>query len=265
MGFLGGVRRLLGRAGSPGAGAGSPSVDATSPGADVSSPSVASTSPSVASTSPSVASTSPSAGTSVRGILWRGVRGLFRASAPSVCPACDVPLAAELARADAPRCPRCEQPLVPLRVAGLWRRAAAGLLDGVVLLLTAGLLNLLVLAWLDPPPLLGDAHGLDALLRVLELDPLVVLRRCIPALAMAALYLGLFWTLTGQTLGHRVLRLRVVDPWGRPPRPWRAAVRVLGHGLGLAIGAMGWLWVAFDREKRGLHDHLARTYVVRES
>jgi uncharacterized RDD family membrane protein YckC len=224
MGFLGGVRRLLGRAGSSGT------------------------------------------GTGVRGIAWRGVAGLWRASAPSVCPACDTPLAAELARANAPpRCPACEQPLVPLRVAGLWRRAAAGLLDGVVLLLTAGVLNLLVLAWLDPPPLLADAHGLEALLRVLELDPVMVLRRCAPALVMAALYLGLFWTLTGQTLGHRVLRLRVVDPWGRPPRPWRAAVRVLGHGLGLAIGAMGWLWVAFDREKRGLHDHLARTYVVRES
>jgi uncharacterized RDD family membrane protein YckC len=229
MGFLGGVRRLLDRPTSPGAGGG------------------------------------------VRGIVWRGVLGLFRASAPSVCPGCDTPLPAELAKAPAaqgespPRCPACEQPLVPLRVAGLWRRAAAGLLDGVVLLLTAGLLNLLVLSWLDPPPLLGDARGLDRLFRVLELDPLVVLRRIAPALAMAALYLGLFWTLTGQTLGHRLLRLRVVDPWGKPPRPWRAAVRVLGHGLGLALGAMGWLWVAFDREKRGLHDHLARTYVVRES
>lgn len=200
--------------------------------------------------------------------MWRGTLGLFRAAAPSVCPACDTPLPAALAvpTADAPpRCPACEQPLVPVRVAGLWRRAAAGLLDGVVLLCTAGLLNLAVLAWLDPPPLLEGARGLEALLQVLELDPLVVLRRIAPALAMAALYLGLFWTLTGQTLGHRLLRLRVVDPWGRPPRPWRAAVRVVGHGLGLALGAMGWLWVAFDREKRGLHDHLARTYVVRES
>jgi uncharacterized RDD family membrane protein YckC len=212
--------------------------------------------------------TSPSAGGGVGGTLWRGVLGLFRAAAPSVCPGCDTPLPAALGTAatDAPpRCPACEQPLVPVRVAGLWRRAAAGLLDGVVLLCTAGLLNLAMLAWLEPPPLLEGARGLEALLQVLELDPLAVLRRCAPALAMAALYLGLFWTLTGQTLGHRVLRLRVVDPWGRPPRPWRAALRVVGHGLGLALGAMGWLWVAFDREKRGLHDHLARTYVVRES
>lgn len=152
-----------------------------------------------------------------------------------------------------------------MRVAGLWLRAAAGLIDAVVLLVTAGLLNLLLLRWLDPPALLGDARGLDALLRMLDVEPATVLRRCAPALTMAALYFGLFWSLTGQTLGHRMLRLRVVDPYGQPPRPWRAALRVLGHGLGLLLGAMGWLWVAFDREKRGLHDHLARTYVVRES
>ncbi len=197
-------------------------------------------------------------------IAWSGVRGLVRAAAPSVCPTCDAPLPAELATQQDPRCPACDHPLLPRRVAGLWRRAAAGLLDAAVLLLTAGSLNLLLLAWLDPPPLLGDARGLAALLAALELDPGPVLRRIAPTLAMAALYLGLFWSITGQTLGHRLLRLRVVDPWGRPPRPWRAALRVVGHGLGLGLGAMGWLWVAFDREKRGLHDHLARTYVVRD-
>jgi uncharacterized RDD family membrane protein YckC len=194
----------------------------------------------------------------------RVIRGLWRAACPTVCPMCDAPLDPAIARAEEPRCSRCEQPLAPVRVAGLWRRTAAGLLDGVVLLCTAGLLNLLLLAWLDPPPLVPDTRGLAAILGLFELDPTVVLRRFTPALVMGALYFGLFWSLSGQTLGHRVLRLRVIDPQGRPPRPWRAALRVLGHGLGLAAGTMGWLWVAFDREKRGLHDHLARTYVVRE-
>ncbi len=193
------------------------------------------------------------------------VRGLWRASCPTVCPVCDAALDPALAGAEVPRCTQCERVLIPARVAGLWRRALAGVLDGVVLLCTAGLLNLLLLAWLEPPPLLGDASGIDALLRMLELDPIAVSRRFAPTLVMSAIYFGLFWSLSGQTLGHRVLRLRVVDPYGRPPHPLRAAVRVLGHGLGLAVGAMGWVWVAFDREKRGLHDHLARTYVVRET
>lgn len=191
--------------------------------------------------------------------------GLLRSSCPTVCPVCDAELDPALEEAEDPRCPACERALSPVRVAGLWRRSLGGALDGGVLLLTAGLLNALLLIWLDPPPLLGDAEGLDAALRVLDLSPTAVLRRFAPALCMAALYFGAFWTLSGQTPGHRLLRLRVIDPRGRPPRPVWAAVRVLGHGLGLAVGALGWLWVGFDREKRGLADHLARTYVVRES
>lgn len=191
--------------------------------------------------------------------------GFWRSSCPTVCPACDAELGPAVADAGDPRCPSCEHPLAPVRVAGLWRRAAAGVLDGALLLMTAGMLNVLVLMWLDSPPLLGDAQGIDALLRVLDLAPGAVLERYAPALVMAGLYFGLFWSITGQTPGHRVLRLRVIDPYGAPPRPAWAALRVVGHGLGLAAGAMGWLWVAFDREKRGLADHMARTYVVRES
>ena len=191
--------------------------------------------------------------------------GLLRSSCPTVCPVCDAEVGPTVADAEQPQCPACSHPLRAVRVAGLWRRTLAGALDGVVLTLTAGLLNLLLLLWLDPPPLLGEAKGLNAWLSLLDLEVAQVLRRYAPALVMAALYFGLFWSITGQTPGHRVLRLRVVDPKGDPPRPLWAALRVLGHGLGLAAGAMGWLWVGFDREKRGLHDHLARTYVVRES
>ena len=34
-------------------------------------------------------------------------------------------------------------------------------------------------------------------------------------------------------------------------------------GVARTPGGLGVLWIAFDREKRGFHDHLARTYVVR--
>mgnify|MGYP006870808146 CR=1 FL=1 len=52
--------------------------------------------------------TSPEAKGGVGGTLKRGVLGLFRAEAPSVCPACDTPLPAALAQAsDAPTPPRC--------------------------------------------------------------------------------------------------------------------------------------------------------------
>ena len=36
-----------------------------------------------------------------------------------------------------------------------------------------------------------------------------------------------------------------------------------GLVLGLAIAVLGFLWIAFDSEKRGWHDWLAGTYVVK--
>ena len=33
---------------------------------------------------------------------------------------------------------------------------------------------------------------------------------------------------------------------------------------GLATLGLGFLWIAFDSEKRGLHDWLSGTYVVKE-
>ena len=72
----------------------------------------------------------------------------------------------------------------------------------------------------------------------------------------------LFTALTGSTLGQRALGLKVVRSDGGRPGFIRAIVRVAALLLGLLPGGLGVLWIAFDREKRGLHDHLARTYVV---
>lgn len=152
-----------------------------------------------------------------------------------------------------------------MRVAGLVRRTAAAVVDGTILVLTAGALNWGLLGMLGVPGSSGSAFGLDGLLRALELDVSSVMLRCTPFFAMSGLYLGLFWALTGRTPGQRLLELRVVDPRGNTPRPLRAGLRVLGLGLGLLPGALGWLWAAFDLERRAWHDHLARTYVVRDA
>lgn len=181
------------------------------------------------------------------------------------CPACDEPLAAELSEAPSPCCPACDERLVPVVVAPLWRRIAASFVDAVILLATAGLLNLLLLNFADGPALLGDASGIDRLLRVLELDAADLIRPIAPMIVMSAIYLVLFWTLTGKTPGARLLKLRVVDERGRPPKPIWAALRVVAHLAGLAAGALGWIWTALDPERRALHDHVARTYVVRDA
>jgi uncharacterized RDD family membrane protein YckC len=183
----------------------------------------------------------------------------------SFCPSCDEPLDEGLAAEADPRCPACDEPLQPVKVAPIWRRVAAAAVDGAILLPTAGTLNVLLLLLVDAEPLLGDAQGVDALLRVLELDPFAVVRRIAPFLTMMGLYLGLFWALRGQTVGGRLLRLHIVDWRGHKPHPAIVGLRVITHIAGLLLAGLGWIWAAFDVEKRAWHDHLSRTYVVRDS
>lgn len=170
-----------------------------------------------------------------------------------------------LARDGVPQCPHCDAALLPARVSGFLRRSLAGMLDLCVLLVTAGLLNAGLLALIDAQPLLGGARGLATLFAILDLELGQVLQHIAPFLAMSVFYLTLFWTITGRTPGGRVLGLRVVGSDGLPPRALWAFLRAVSHVAGLGIGLLGWLWVALDAEKRGWHDHVGRTYVVRDA
>ena len=73
------------------------------------------------------------------------------------------------------------------------------------------------------------------------------------------IYLG---GMLGQTLGKRLLRLRVISSRGQVPGPIVASLRFLAMLLSLAPAGLGWLWCIFDRERRALHDHLSGTYVI---
>jgi uncharacterized RDD family membrane protein YckC len=192
--------------------------------------------------------------------FWR-----TRSPRPTFCPACDAPLTAELAQSTQPRCPACQAVLVPVEVGGFWRRCAAAAVDGAILAITAGPLQWALAGVADDTPILDGKTALESVLRMFELDPWAVLRRLSPLLVMSGVYLGLFWGLSGRTPGQKLLKLRVVDAQGRRPGPPRIVVRVLATFLGLLPGALGWLWAAFDLEKRALHDRIAGTYVVRGS
>ena len=67
----------------------------------------------------------------------------------------------------------------------------------------------------------------------------------------------------GRTLGKWVAGIVVVDEQGRTPGVAVAisrevAWKVIAYGL----AGLGLLWIVFDKERRGLHDRLAGTYVV---
>jgi uncharacterized RDD family membrane protein YckC len=75
-----------------------------------------------------------------------------------------------------------------------------------------------------------------------------------------AYYVG-FWLLVGQTIGKRIMGVRVVRTDGTRLGFVAATVRLLGY-LASAILFLGFLWVIIDNRRQGWHDKLAGTMVV---
>ena len=148
-------------------------------------------------------------------------------------------------------------------VAGFWHRLAAGAVDAGIVLPVALLLTLLtnLIAGIHLPPgkISQPEFWLDL---VLTSDPAVVTAIVI-VLAVASIYGFVFTATAGQTLGMRVLKLRVIDVYGDPPSYLRVGLRTAGYLAGLATLLLGFVWIGFDAEKRGLHDWIAGTYVIR--
>jgi uncharacterized RDD family membrane protein YckC len=142
-----------------------------------------------------------------------------------------------------------ERVSTPVGYAGLVTRAVALVIDllaiNLIAALTGGLISLLA-------SLLGHSGGLDAGQAVTG-GTLWVL--------WIALYFVVFWNLTGQTPGDRLLGIRVFSTTGSRIRIRQAALRFLGMVLAaLPLGA-GFIPVLYDDRRRGLHDRIAKTVV----
>jgi uncharacterized RDD family membrane protein YckC len=81
---------------------------------------------------------------------------------------------------------------------------------------------------------------------------------------IVAAYLMLFWNVTGQTPGMRLMRLRVAGPRGDPPEVGRSLVRLIGLVLAIVPCFAGFLPVLVDRRRRALQDYMAGTTIRAE-
>jgi len=144
-----------------------------------------------------------------------------------------------------------------LPVAGLWRRLAALVYDGLLLLAMAFAYAALILAvevqlfGAGEAPVLHwrGVEGLWAALFYLGLW------------AWLALYYLWCWRRSGQTLGMKTWRLRLQQPDGSPPTPRQAGLRCLLAPLALA-SVIGYLWSLWSRSGDCLHDRWSGTRVV---
>jgi uncharacterized RDD family membrane protein YckC len=149
-----------------------------------------------------------------------------------------------------------------VRVTGFPRRAIAALCDLALLFaLTATVTTTLAMVLHVPIPGLREV-GPDLLVAgILDRNPMAVGAVGL-FLGMAGLYQLYFAGMAGQTLGMRLVGIRLICRRGRPPGPARGLVRLLALALSVGPAGLGWLWALFDREHRALHDHLAGTYVI---
>jgi resuscitation-promoting factor RpfA len=132
-----------------------------------------------------------------------------------------------------------ERPIIELRRARAWKRAAAWALDGAPF---AGL------AWW-----IASWPGAD----------LALLVPALTALALAGfVYQLLCHWLLGATFGKLATGLRVVGPDGGRPGLGRSARRAAASVLGVMLFGIGPLVALFTRSGRGLHDFAAGTAVV---
>lgn len=81
---------------------------------------------------------------------------------------------------------------------------------------------------------------------------------------IAIAYYVTFTGYAGQTPGKMALRMQVIRTDGRAMSYGTAAMReVLGKFVSGILLGIGYLMVAFDANKQGLHDKIAGTYVVK--
>jgi uncharacterized RDD family membrane protein YckC len=124
--------------------------------------------------------------------------------------------------------------------AGFWIRVVAFIIDGIILAILTSILNSILFAG-DPV----RGNGLNTL--------------------VGLAYSMYFWSSYGhgQTVGNRVMKIRVVKTDGSELSLTDTFIRYVGLVLSFLCIFIGVIWVAFDANKQGWHDKIANTYVVR--
>jgi len=152
-----------------------------------------------------------------------------------------------------------------VRYAGFWIRLVAYLVDAVLLNVVAIPLNLVAF---------GNSGFVCASTNYTVITSGISIRAvnysCSPTGAgyliyfvLGLLYFTFMWS-TGATLGQRLLRIRVVDAATNEPLSLgRSLARYFGFVISAIPLAIGLIWAAFEPRKRGWHDHMAGSLVLR--
>ena len=119
-----------------------------------------------------------------------------------------------------------------VRLGGFWERFAAYFIDVIILGIAGVILNFI--------PILGQ----------------------IVILLLGPAYFTYFYGTTGQTLGKKVLGLKVVKLDGSDLTYGKGFLRCVGYIVSEVVLCIGFLMIGWDKKKQGLHDKICGTTVV---
>ena len=134
--------------------------------------------------------------------------------------------------------------------AGFWIRVLANIIDSVVLFVPLFVINFA----LQMMSLFTESEGVIAGVLVVLIFTNIIL-------------VALYYTLTTSsrmqgTVGKKLLNLRVIDAEGQRISAGRAFGRFLSYMLSGFL-YIGYIMVGVTAEKRGLHDYIAGTWVIK--
>ena len=93
-----------------------------------------------------------------------------------------------------------------------------------------------------------------------NLKPVFVAIAGVVYVVWTAAYFVVFWSMSGQTPGSRLMKVRLVTPGGGRVKPVRALVRWIG--MNLALVPLPWGYVPIPFRRLGFPDWLAHTRVI---
>ncbi len=83
-----------------------------------------------------------------------------------------------------------------------------------------------------------------------------------PGAISGALYFVFFWvSQKGQTLGNRLMAIKVTKTDGGELDIATGIVRYIGYFISSLVFGLGFLWIIWDSKKQGWHDKIANTVV----
>jgi len=135
--------------------------------------------------------------------------------------------------------------------AGFFQRLIAYLIDNVLLSILTGIVV---------------AIGTMGSLAMMNNQTVVMAIMVLMWALIVIVYFGYFiyfYGTSGQTLGKKMLNIKVVSTDGTPLTYKKGLLRVIGYIIASIPIYIGYIWMLFDKNKQNWEDKIANTYVVK--